>query len=174
MASKKSRGAPQVEYQTTTDIRWLLNHFSFNHLSGKYLTEERISHAAFVITANMNGVAVGIIIGEYPWGKIGQAWNRNIPRTIQVGGLFVSPEVRGNAVAYRLGELAVMQVLSLERTPVAVTENGSPTHRFVSRMRAQKRRPFMHEGQKFTPWNLAPAAKRHMSKAQRHESGLYI
>lgn len=163
-----------IEYQISTDIRWLLNHWSFAHLSGKYLTEERVSHAAFVIKADYRGVTVGIIIGEYPWGTIGQAWNRNIPRSIEIGGLFVSPEVRGNAVAYRLGEMAVMQAIAMERTPVAVTENGSPTHKFVSRTKAEKRRPFIFQGKKYTPWNLTPAVERHLAKAKRRSNGLFI
>lgn len=158
-------GGSAVEYHLTRDISWLLQHRSLGHLTGKYMTEDRLAHAEFVITADLNSVTGGLIIAERPWGAIGRQWDRYVPNSLEIGALYVDPAWRRTPVAYRLGEMAAIEVVKMGKVPVAVTESRGDVAKFLSRTRAEKRSRFRYEGMQYTPWILTDVVSRRLRGA---------
>lgn len=146
-----------ILYQFTDTPTDLADSGEIRHLSGKYLTRERLEHAAFAITARQDGFIGGIIIGELPWGRVGVSWDKWIPNTIELGALLVDPAWRGTPVAFRLMNLGLSASARFGRTPVAVTEEGSAVHRYLDRTGAQPRSAFEFEGTRYVPWILMPS-----------------
>lgn len=147
----------EILYTFTDDATSLLENGEIAHLAGKYLTPERLGHAAFAITAHANGFIGGVIIGELPWGRVGVSWDKFVPNAIELGALLVDPSWRGTPVAFRLMNLALSAAVRHGRVPVAVTEIGSPVHRYLERTGAQERTPFDFDGTHYMPWILMPA-----------------
>jgi GNAT superfamily N-acetyltransferase len=155
-------GGQVIEYHLTRDIPWLLQHRSFSHLAGKYLTEDRLAHAEFVITADLNGVTGGIVIAEKPWGPIGEQWNRYVPNALEIGALFVDPAWRKTPTAFRLGEMAAIEIVKAGKTPVAATEVKTDVSKFLARTRAEKRSKYNAAGTTFIPWVLTEVVSRRL------------
>jgi len=146
----------EILYSVTEDPTALLASGEIKHLAGKYLTPDRLGHAAFAITAHADGFIGGVIIGELPWGRVGVKWDKHIPEAIEIGALLVDPSWRGTPVAFRLMNLALSAAARSGRVPVAVTEVGSPVHRYLERTGAQGRSPFVFGGTNYMPWVLMP------------------
>jgi GNAT superfamily N-acetyltransferase len=146
-----------LAYTLHEDAAALLSSGTIDHLAGKYLTAQRLEHAAFAITAEQGGTTAGLIIAELPWGAIGASWERYVTDPVELGALFVDQRWRGTPIAYRLMTLALDAAARLGRTPVAVTETGSAVHAALTRMGAEPRTPFAAGGVGYTPWILTPA-----------------
>jgi GNAT superfamily N-acetyltransferase len=146
-----------LTYTLHHDAAVLLDSGAIGHLAGKYLTAQRLEHAAFAITAEQGGTAAGLIIAELPWGPIGDSWERHVTDPVELGALFVDDRWRGTPVAYRLMTLALDAAARLGRTPVAATETGSAVHHALARMGAEPRTAYMAGGVEYTPWILTPA-----------------
>lgn len=144
----------QIEYHLTRDIPWLLEYRSFAHLYNPFMSEDRIAHAEFVITADLNGVTGGIVIAERLWGNAAEVWSHEHPDALQVGGLFVDQAWRKTPTAFRLGEMAAIQIVKGGRVPVAVTETRSDMSRFLNRSKAARLDRIQYEGADCTRWNL--------------------
>lgn len=155
-------GGKTIEYHLTRDIPWLLQHRSFSHLAGKYLTEERLAHAEFVITADLNGVTGGIVIAEKPWGEIGKKWDKYVPNALEIGALFVDPAWRKTPTAFRLGEMAAIEIVKAGKVPVAATEVRTDVAKFLARTRAEKRSKYPAVGTTFIPWVLTEVVSRRL------------
>lgn len=144
-----------IEYHLTRDIPWLLQYRSFAHLFNPFMNEDRIAHAEFVITADLNGVTGGIVIAERLWGSTAEVWGQEHPNALQIGGLFVDDAWRKTPTAFRLGEMAAIQVARSGRVPVALTETRSDMARFLARTKAERLDRVKVEGTDCTKWNLA-------------------
>jgi hypothetical protein len=164
MAAKgpETIGGQTVEYHLTRDIPWLLQYRSFSHLSGKYLTEDRLAHAEFVITADLNGVTGGIVIAEKPWGEIGRSWDKYVPNSLEIGALFVDESWRKTPTAFRLGEMAAIEIVRMGKVPVAATEVKTDVSKFLARTRAEKRSKYNAAGTTFIPWVLTEVVSRRL------------
>lgn len=153
----RSQGAPKaaIEYHLTTDIEWLVQNISFAHLDNGFLTEDRLHNAVFLLSANLNSVTGGIVIGERPTGPVGEYWKSIAPRPLQIGGLFVIPEWRRTPTAFRLGEMAAHEAARRGYTPVAFTETRSDMSRMLHRSPAVRGQQVSYRGADCTTWNLA-------------------
>lgn len=143
----------QIEYHLTRDIPWLLQYRSFAHLFNPFMSEDRIAHAEFVITADMNGVTGGVVIAERLWGSAAELWGDH-PGALQIGGLFVDHAWRKTPTAFRLGEMAAMQVVRGGGVPVTMTETRSDMSRFLNRSKAERLGRVKYAGADCTRWNL--------------------
>lgn len=146
----------EILYQFHPNPAALADSGEIQHLAGKYLTRRRLENAQFVLTATLDGFIGGVIIGELPWGRIGMNWDKYVPNSIELGALLVDPSWRGTPVAFRLMNLALSAAARTGRIPVAVTEVGSPVHRYLERTGAQSRSGFVFEGTDYMPWVLMP------------------
>lgn len=141
-------------YLLSYDVDGTVARYPTGHLTGGHLTAAQLDHAEFIVVALNGPVAVGIIIGERPTGIPAFNWVRHVGDVLELGGLNVDPAFRRTAVARRLSELAVDETRALNRTPVAVTETGSVSHRALTVHGADHRKPFTVDGRQYTPWVL--------------------
>jgi GNAT superfamily N-acetyltransferase len=143
----------QIEYHLTRDIPWLLQYRSFAHLYNPFMNEDRLAHAEFVITADLNGVTGGIVIAERLWGSAAEMWGA-YPDALQIGGLFVDQAWRKTPTGFRLGEMAAIQAAKAGRVPVAVTETRSDMSRFLNRSKAVRLDRVQYDGADCARWDL--------------------
>lgn len=153
-AGQERISGQSIDYHLTRDIPWLLQYRSFAHLFNPFMNEDRIAHADFVITADLNGVTGGIVIAERLWGSAADIWGPEYAGALQVGGLFVDDAWRKTPTAFRLGEMAAIQVAKTGRVPVAVTETRSDISRFLYRSKALRLDRIKVDGADCTKWNL--------------------
>lgn len=128
-------------------------------LPGIYLTPSRLGRSEFAVTAGYGeGPAIGIILAEEPWGEIGDQWRRDVPGALEIGGLFVHTHWRRTQISVRLIAAACTHALELGKTPVGVTEVGSPAADLLARQGALPRRRFRAGGVDYRPWVLTGMA----------------
>jgi GNAT superfamily N-acetyltransferase len=157
--------AEEIKYIYSDNPVELLGSRDISHLAGRYLTAERLANSAFAIAADKGDFTGGIIIGELPWGPIGESWDRHVPNAVELGALFVDPSLRATPAAFRLMNLAVSAAARIGRTPVAVTEVGSPVYRYLARVGATPRAEFTEADVTYVPWVLVPGQPRHLQTA---------
>lgn len=145
-----------ITYTFHDDVDAMQDSIDIGHLAGKYLTHERLEHAAFAITAHRDGFTGGLIIAEMPWGLKGASWKHLVADPIELGALFVDPSWRGTSAAYRLMTMALAAAVRMGRTPVAITETGSAVHQNLPRIGAEPQRPYVMGEMEYTPWILTP------------------
>lgn len=130
-----------------------------SRLPGIYLTPSRLERAEFAVTAGYgDGPSVGIILAEKPWGEIGRQWERDVPEALEIGGFFVHTSWRRTQVPVRLIAAACTHAVSLGKTPVGVTEVGSPAADLLARQGALPKRRFRAGGVDYRPWILTGMA----------------